>query len=131
MSETRVDSDLVDQIAEAVKKRLASTPAPRTSQVILNIAALKAQNFALVFNELKVAVDAARPGEVQIKLEDSLSHEERAAATALIVAAGAKPVATPLRAEVSPQVSVQVRGKTFGSEFNYSRKFSPAKHPRG
>ena len=88
--------------------RARRCPAPRPSRparpsaaarkeidMVINIGALKAKDYALVLKDIAMVVEASRPYPVKVILETSqLTHEEKIAACALSKAAGAAFVKT-------------------------------------
>jgi len=81
--------------AKAFETREAIRCGAEEIDMVINIGALKSREHALVFTDIKAVVDAARPVPVKVILETSkLTHEEKVAACALSVAAGAAFVKT-------------------------------------
>ncbi len=81
--------------AKAFETREAIRCGAREIDMVLNIGALKSGEFALVLEDIKAVVDAARPVAVKVILETSkLTEEEKVIACALSKAAGAAFVKT-------------------------------------
>lgn len=81
--------------AKAYETREAVRCGASEIDMVINIGALKSREHGLVFEDIKSVVEAARPVGVKVILETSkLTHEEKVAACALSVAAGAAFVKT-------------------------------------
>jgi deoxyribose-phosphate aldolase len=81
--------------AKAFEAREAVRCGAREIDMVINIGALKAKDYALVLKDITAVVDASRPHPVKVILETSqLSNEEKVAACALSKAAGAAFVKT-------------------------------------
>jgi deoxyribose-phosphate aldolase len=81
--------------AKAFETREAVRCGAREIDMVINIGALKAKNYALVAKDIELVVQAARPHPVKVILECSqLNHEEKIIGCALSKAAGAAFVKT-------------------------------------
>lgn len=81
--------------AKAFEAREAIRCGAREIDMVINIGALKAKDYALVLQDIQKVVEASRPVPVKVILETSqLSTEEKIAACALSKAAGAAFVKT-------------------------------------
>ncbi len=81
--------------AKAFEAREAIRCGAREIDMVINIGALKARDYALVFKDIAQVVDASRPHPVKVILETSqLTLEEKISACALSKAAGAAFVKT-------------------------------------
>ncbi len=80
---------------KAYETRRAIFDGAREIDMVINIGALKARDYALVFKDIAQVVDASRPHPVKVILETSqLTHEEKIAGCVLSKAAGAAFVKT-------------------------------------
>jgi len=81
--------------AKAFEAREAVRCGAREIDMVINLGALKAKDYALVLGDIQKVVEASRPHPVKVILETSqLSTEEKIAACALAKAAGAAFVKT-------------------------------------
>jgi deoxyribose-phosphate aldolase len=81
--------------AKAFEAREAIRCGAKEIDMVINIGALKARDYALVFKDISMVVEASRPHPVKVILETSqLTHEEKISACALSKAAGAAFVKT-------------------------------------
>lgn len=81
--------------AKAFEAREAIRCGAREIDMVINIGALKAKDYALVLKDISMVVEASRPYPVKVILETSqLNHEEKISACALSKAAGAAFVKT-------------------------------------
>jgi len=81
--------------AKAFEAREAIRCGAREIDMVVNIGALKAKDYALVMKDISMVVDASRPHPVKVILETSqLNHEEKIAGCVLSKAAGAAFVKT-------------------------------------
>jgi deoxyribose-phosphate aldolase len=81
--------------AKAFEAREAVRAGAREIDMVLNLGALKAKDYALVSRDIAAVVEAARPHPVKVILETSqLSQDEKVVACALAKAAGAAFVKT-------------------------------------
>ena len=82
-------------LAKAAEAREAVRLGAREIDMVLNLGALKAKDYALVERDIHEVVEASRPSPVKVILETSLlSDEEKIIACALAKAAGASFVKT-------------------------------------
>ncbi|MFL5322148.1 MAG: deoxyribose-phosphate aldolase [Myxococcaceae bacterium] len=81
--------------AKAFESREAIRCGAREIDMVINIGALKAKDYALVVNDIAAVVQASRPYPVKVILETSqLNHEEKIAGCVLSKAGGAAFVKT-------------------------------------
>ncbi|MDY7228530.1 deoxyribose-phosphate aldolase [Hyalangium rubrum] len=81
--------------AKAFEAREAIRCGAREIDMVINIGALKAKDYALVLKDITMVVEASRPHPVKVILETSqLNHEEKIAGCVLSKAAGAAFVKT-------------------------------------
>jgi deoxyribose-phosphate aldolase len=81
--------------AKAFEAREAIRCGAREIDMVINIGALKAKDYALVMKDISMVVEASRPHPVKVILETSqLNHEEKIAGCVLSKAAGAAFVKT-------------------------------------
>lgn len=82
-------------LAKASEAREAVRLGAREIDMVINVGALKAKDYALVQRDIREVVDASRPSPVKVILETSLlSDEEKVVACALAKSAGAAYVKT-------------------------------------
>jgi deoxyribose-phosphate aldolase len=81
--------------AKAFEAREAVRCGAKEIDMVINLGALKARDYALVFKDISLVVEASRPHPVKVILETSqLTHEEKISGCALSKAAGAAFVKT-------------------------------------
>jgi deoxyribose-phosphate aldolase len=81
--------------AKAFEAREAIRCGAKEIDMVINIGALKAKDYALVMKDISMVVEASRPHPVKVILETSqLNHEEKIAGCVLSKAAGAAFVKT-------------------------------------
>jgi deoxyribose-phosphate aldolase len=81
--------------AKAFEAREAIRCGAKEIDMVINIGALKAKDYALVMKDIAMVVEASRPNPVKVILETSqLNHEEKIAGCVLSKAAGAAFVKT-------------------------------------